>query len=363
MIAVRLALLSALLAAPVPEAGRPGVPIPGGVADGDGKFGYLTRPGGGAIDAVDLATGERRWRSTAAERPLLVVDGQLLALAPDEKKQNVGRLVLLDAQNGKELLRTVPIAFPDKVVLVPLRAPPEAPRVAGRSFDCVTFADKKLFHIHWRSEVWGFEPGGPPRQAIRGWLTITEGGIQVDRGNGDIKLLPAEDLPEPKVPESIREAGPRDVTILGDRVYAAGVGEDREVLVLRRWDLATGKALDRIPLRRQYRLQGQIERSGFVVVTNRFSPNVKPEDRFLWVHDLDGRLVGRVPLPPEARGVHVVGPRAYFLAEEPDAGQRNPDWGNRLAAYDLGSGKHLWTLPIDKERVTPLFVEGGKPRR
>src|SRR5258708_21148817 len=81
-------------AAPVPEA-RPHAVIPGGVTDADDKTGYLACPGG-VIDAVDLATGERRWRSKAAERPLAVVGPLLAALASDDKKANVARVVLLD---------------------------------------------------------------------------------------------------------------------------------------------------------------------------------------------------------------------------------------------------------------------------
>jgi hypothetical protein len=52
--------------------------IPGGVADAQGKIGYLANPKGG-IDAVDLKSGNLLWHSAAASYPLLVHEKRLYA--------------------------------------------------------------------------------------------------------------------------------------------------------------------------------------------------------------------------------------------------------------------------------------------
>jgi hypothetical protein len=369
---IRFAILPALLAvgvvraAPVPDGPRPGAAIPGGVADAEGKTCYLAHPGGGAVDAVDAATGQTRWRSTAAERPLYVAGSLLFALAPDRHEENVARVVLLDARTGKEMLRSKPIVFPEGFRVAPERGTaPEAPasfQDYARSFDCVAVAaDPEHLYIRWRFEVWNYSGGLRPRQPPRSGSVAREGVVRVDRHNGAVMRLPAREMPGPVAPPFVREAADGPVTIVGNRAYA--VGKAGDAIVLRRWEAATGKALDPIPLREGLRLQGQIESTGLVVVTNRFSPNVEPEDRFCWVYRLDGRLTGRLPLPAEANAVRVVGPRAYFVVDEPAPGEGNPASGNRLVVFDLATGKKLWTAAVEAERLEPLFSEDGPPRR
>lgn len=101
-----LALLASLLAPGVSSA-APNSPLTSlhdsVVVDAARGTAYVMSPKGG-IDAIELATGNVRWKSEAGARPLLVKDGALVAQAhPGE----IGELaiVTLDAQRGIETAR------------------------------------------------------------------------------------------------------------------------------------------------------------------------------------------------------------------------------------------------------------------
>jgi hypothetical protein len=354
-----VAVLGTTRAAPVPEEHTWGT-IPGGVVDAEGKTAYLACPGGTALDAVDLATGQQRWHTTAAERPLAVLGRHLAALASDADKVNVVRVVLLDIVDGKEVLRTEPIDLPDDIVTAPSRpnAPPLVPgRLASRTFACNSVADGKDLVVRWRyeSRMVGPAVGRPPRPG--GWVSAgIEGIIRVDRKSGAFRLLEAADLPAPKAPPEVEKAAGR-VTIVGDRVFATARNDD--VLLLRRWDLASGKPLDSLHLGKAYRLRAQVDTNGFVAVTNMYSPNVKEQDAVCWVFDLDGKQLASLPVPAQVRAVRVAAGRAFFLVDVPLPGTGNPESGNRVVVFDLATGKQLVSWPIDRERRSDLWHESS----
>jgi hypothetical protein len=98
-----LALLASLLAPGISSA-APNSPLTSlhdsVVVDAAHGTAYVMSPKGG-IDAIELATGNVRWKSEAGARPLLIKDGALVAQAhPGE----IGELaiVTLDAQRGVE---------------------------------------------------------------------------------------------------------------------------------------------------------------------------------------------------------------------------------------------------------------------
>lgn len=108
-----LALLASLLAPGVSSA-APNSPITslhdGVVVDAAHGTAYVMSPKGG-IDAIELASGNVRWKSETGARPLLVKDGALVAQAhPGE----IGELaiVTLDAQRGMETGR-ISLGRPD----------------------------------------------------------------------------------------------------------------------------------------------------------------------------------------------------------------------------------------------------------
>jgi hypothetical protein len=99
-----LALLASLLA-PGVSSGASSVSVlhSSVVVDAAHGTAYVMSPKGG-IDAIELATGNVRWKSEAGAKPLLVKDGALVAQAqPGE----IGELaiVTLDAQRGIETAR------------------------------------------------------------------------------------------------------------------------------------------------------------------------------------------------------------------------------------------------------------------
>jgi hypothetical protein len=99
--------LGAFLLALAPIAAQAPTSTPGlhdgVVVDPASRTAFVMRPEGG-IDALDLASGKVRWRSRAAERPLMMVDGLLVAqAAPGERREFV--LVALAPAGGAERRR------------------------------------------------------------------------------------------------------------------------------------------------------------------------------------------------------------------------------------------------------------------
>src|SRR5690349_5598104 len=93
------------------------VRIPAGIADTDGKVGYLVSKNGG-IDAVDLADGKLLWTTDEARTPLLAQRDGLLAFGAE-----YNRVVLLDRTSGKVIRQSDLLEFP-KDVRGPARSDP-----------------------------------------------------------------------------------------------------------------------------------------------------------------------------------------------------------------------------------------------
>jgi hypothetical protein len=351
--ALLLSLLAAGVgrAAPVPGAATRGVPFPGGVADADGKTAYVGCPKGRAIDAIDLATGEMRWRSTSAERPLAVVGNRLAALEPDGEKRNAARIVLVNTRDGKEVLRTEPITFPDWVVITAPSRPGE-----GRAFGCRAVVDKGDLYVRWQASAAYWGGPVPSRETLEAARKNAEGVVRVDLGDGTFQMQAADRMPTVKVPPEVeKEAARADptgteraVTVVGD--WAVAADRDGAGVVLKRWDVATGKALEPITLREGRNLLGRVEPNGFALVTDHGDP------RSCWVYSVDGgKELGRLTLPEAAREVRVIGRRAYVLRLLPHEGKGANlfDQPRGVTAYELATGKELWTYPIEPEVHLP----------
>jgi hypothetical protein len=78
--------------------------LPLAVADPSGRTAYVRNTQGG-IDAFALDSGRTAWTTSAAFRPLLVVDGRLFALSES-------RVLGFDA-GGKKVFESDPLAFPE----------------------------------------------------------------------------------------------------------------------------------------------------------------------------------------------------------------------------------------------------------
>ncbi len=105
-----LALAASLLAPGVLTAQASGARNPGPalhdgvVVDPASGAAYVMSPGGG-IEARDIATGNVLWKSDAAAKPLLAMDGSLVAQAPPNAAGDLV-VVTLDARKGSAKDRT-----------------------------------------------------------------------------------------------------------------------------------------------------------------------------------------------------------------------------------------------------------------
>jgi PQQ-like domain len=105
-----LALAASLLAPGVLTAQASGAQNPGPalhdgvVVDPANGAAYVMSPGGG-IEARDIATGNVLWKSDAAAKPLLAMDGNLVAQAPPNAAGDLV-VVTLDARKGSPKDRT-----------------------------------------------------------------------------------------------------------------------------------------------------------------------------------------------------------------------------------------------------------------
>ncbi len=132
--------------------------IPGGVADDQGKVGYLANPKGG-IDAVDLESGKLLWHSKLAAYPLLVHDKRLFA--QDSLDADSIRIVTLELANGNKVKASDPIRLaptPEELKALEEKNPrtPEPTRAVERkepTFGSVRLQQNQL-HVIWR---WRFD--------------------------------------------------------------------------------------------------------------------------------------------------------------------------------------------------------------
>jgi hypothetical protein len=83
--------------------------FPGGITDSAGNTGFVNLPGD-EIVAVDLTTGDMRWRVAGAGRPLLAADSALLVVRRQQRRLE---LILLDAVNGEVRNEIGPLPVPD----------------------------------------------------------------------------------------------------------------------------------------------------------------------------------------------------------------------------------------------------------
>src|SRR4051812_17341727 len=89
--ALSLMLLPALArgADPTPPA------LPGAVADASGGIALVAQSGGQEIDAIDLSTGQTRWRSAQGRWPLASAFPWVAVAAPDDADRRVLRVRFL----------------------------------------------------------------------------------------------------------------------------------------------------------------------------------------------------------------------------------------------------------------------------
>ncbi len=350
-----VALLSLLLA--VEYSGGSGQPsakpilLPGGVADSEGKHGYVRNSAAG-IDALDLQTGRLLWRSREPVLPLLVFGERLIAREDSAAKANQLRLAVLDlTERGQRLRSTDAIAFPDWVSVTPAR---------GKTFAFELQVQGGRVRLYWSASARYAGGAPPPAQVAAAAAKQAAGAVEIDIETGRVETLGLDQLPPrpaAKLPEDVTNAleveyadssvwEARPVRV-GDKLVLPSIeaSERGQRLVLATWDLASGKLKSRKEL-----LEG-----GALV------RHVTPDGRALFVHDesstLEVRLwfafsletgerLGELRYEPGTQAVSLLGSRVYYAVQSAGRAPAQKAPAALLKAADLKSGKRLWEHPI-----------------
>lgn len=311
-----------LLAAPVPEAGPGGKPLPGGVADPAGKVGFVTGADGG-LDAIDLATGKKLWASNLATKAVAADGKRVVALAG---KANELRVVTLDAADGKKLAESETLKLPQwAVVRLGVVASD-----AGRAFAVTTRLEKDALLVRWQANAWYWGGARPTPEIEQAARKSADGVARFDLASGKIDAVEKAVWPA-------AEPGPT-VEVAGRKAVLKRPGAEPVVLLeadALRVEVADGKAMVHKAVAKQ---------------------DLPPGDYAWWVFDLaTGKQVAKVEAVPTTREVGLVGDRAFFVVTPPTVG-RPPAFGVQLRllrAVDLATGKTLWEHPLEPERRSP----------
>jgi len=335
------------------------LPLPRGVADEDGRTGFLVNRTGG-IDALALATGELLWSTDTPARPLVPFGSRLAVEVPDARRPNVIRVAVLNvARKGKRLLLSDPVFFPEWA---------SVNLDYGRSFaSSGSVRDGELF-LRW--EAHAFYDGDPPsRQQKQAARRDASGVVRVDLDTGRVRMLGPEPPPDGlvKVRRELSRGRAQsywdghdwttDPLLVGDTLvkpWWEEAPDGRLKVGLRRWDPGTGKGLGSTELLRGTKLRPAVSLDGRHLLVE-----AVPAEAGAWlVFDLPtGKAVGRLSAPAGPFGVAVVGPHAYFteckaMKMRPRGVMEQP---TKLKAVSLKTGQTLWERPVAPRRaLVPL---------
>jgi len=331
--------------------------LPGGVADAEGKVGYLTDPAG-TIVAVNLENGNVLWESKDAVKPLIVLGKKLLAQAPLKDKGNGLRIVALASDaKGKKLQESEAVIFPDWVSLG---------SGLGRSFSSQTSVFKNELLLKWEARAWyvgGARPTPEIEEAARKHAT---GIAKVNLESGRVDMLGLDKDPRPaagKLP-----AGAEKVMALGGRfifqdkqviALALEVNKDEQKLVMKSWDLETNKPKEDVTLFKGKALRCDITADGqHVLVHQSLTKNALPKgDYAWWIFTLEtGKEIAKVPYEEGTTQITVLGPRAYFMVQAPKKGGKPGPFGEQnrtVKAQELKTGNVIWERTVEVIRIVP----------
>jgi outer membrane protein assembly factor BamB len=226
--------------------------FPRGVAD-PGAARAFVHDRAGTVLALDLATGEVRWRAGTGLRPLSVVGD--VVVAARVAGRNAIELVMLDARDGRELRVSEPLALPDWAQ-ASLEDTPDSTLRAEAEGGAVV--------LRWTARA-RYRGGAPPSAMVQAAAEReARGAARVDVDSGAVEALPepavavapvhadagapAAPAPEPDVLEQADLGGTRFQLVVRD----AG---ERVRTLIRAVDRGTGRTvwetvIDEAPRRR-----------------------------------------------------------------------------------------------------------------
>ncbi len=189
--------------------------FPLGVAD-PGAARAFVHDRAGTVLALDLATGQVRWRAGTALRPLSVVGD--VVVAARVASRNAIELVMLDAGDGHELRASEPLALPDWAQASLDDTPDYTLRAEAEGGTVV---------LRWAAQA-RYRGGAPPSAMVQAAAERqAQGAARVDVGSGAV-----ESLPEPAVAPTHADA-PAAPASDPDVLEQADIGGTRFQLVVR----------------------------------------------------------------------------------------------------------------------------------
>jgi hypothetical protein len=355
-------------AAPTPETkddGRINY-IPGGVADADGARGFIVNADRG-VDAVDLESGKTLWTFKDGGRPLAVVGDRLLVQVLDPKKGNAARILALDLAEGKKVLESDPLVFPDWVT------PGPTGMWSGRSFAAQPRIQNGELWLKWQAHARYSGGAAPTPEILKASMKDADGVAHVNLESGKAEMLASDKAPaapEVKVSDELRKAAGRQVvngseaelkvTTVGDYAVAVDVEADgaKQKVVLKRWDLKTEKALDPATLAEGGPFLAIPAPAAGVVLVRTTLPPKPGADAPAWtVYSLEtGKPTATFSFDEGTAEATALGPRTYYVVQTPSKGGFNPagfTQARTLTAVDLKSGKRIWEHPLEGVTFTP----------
>jgi hypothetical protein len=369
-VAVFVLLLLLTVEAPAVLHAAPASPrvvvLPAGIADTAGEIGYFASAAGG-IEAIDLTTGEVRWESIEAQRPLLIANGRLLAQAGT--RRNRLRVLAFDlAKNGECVFESDAVVLPSWVVTG------EAP---GRSFTPHwRLLDEQHLELSWEARAWFAGPGKPKAGQEEAARKQAAGVARIDLVSGRVEVREGE-VASPSeekfgLPEELEQKYVRWHGIAGGG-YRALVLEEKEgekekekqqVLMLYAWDLKSGESLPPLEMHRGKRLNVMVslDRRHFLIREAEGPPDEgnmggRPPKPVCWAFSLEtGLPTAKLPYEPGMQSLVILGPNAYYLVGRSMRGTLEaPVLQPRiLRAVDLKSGKKAWERPVGGKVVLPV---------
>lgn len=334
--------------------------IPRGVADSEGRRGYLANAAAG-ISALDLTTGELHWTTDAATQPVFVAEGRLAALKREDQRANVLLVVLLEVDDQCKLMRiSEPIVFPNWVTVT--AAPNE-------DFSFEVWGNANELKLQWEAHA-RYRGGAAPSLQIQQQATHDASGVaRVSIQTGRVEMLPPEERVVRLFPKRLEEVdtapfkrGTRWDTgpwIAGEKV-AALVFEDGEepALMLKTWRLPAAEE----------------EMAVAVGRGRRFVPEVTPDGQYLFVcrkaiseeqwhatarwqvfSVATGRLIANLTLERGAQELCVVGPRVLYIVEESPTvtgTTKTGEYRSILKVREMMSNQLLWERTLQERRAS-----------
>lgn len=177
---------------------------PGVIIEPGNNLVYVMAPDK-AIDAIDLKTGKRLWRTQSAAKPLSVVGSMLIGQQEPTEGESILRIAVVDAHEGKKQIFNATVQLPQNVrVLID--------ETSDKSFRITADATGPAVPIYWEyverpirgvppdteddrniAEVEEEDKRGPTTPSAVTESRIVSGSIRLDPRSRSVTSLPPDD--------------------------------------------------------------------------------------------------------------------------------------------------------------------------